>query len=429
MNRRKEGDLSALRLACVGVGVFIAVMAIFFASLPWLKGNVLWPSWGGLRSPGAILAHLFRLEYGVFSLSGNSDADGVRGLSIFLRDFFHSWNLLCPFVLIGAVRLKKAPGGNPLSCAVTGTLVMAAVFLFRAKAAAIDPPLASSVLERFEGPAAIPSVILVGLGLDWGYRICLARAGRLAIWLGWAVAGLFALFLIRSGWERGDASCDNTADVFMAAIGMELPREAVYFSKADLESFLGAPTPQGIRFPVEQGLLGNSWYYSEVATKLEPKVARVAPDRDARIMVEQLYRQGVWIVSSDVLQLWFNDHTPELLGILMSLRKPLRGQFTENTVNSALELCPFIKERLHVLPTEGHEASRQLWKYFARAYYGAERYFNSSGRKEAAALAREINRALLEGKDPVRWNAGCAKLIELFPSGLKVNEVTALPRR
>ena len=383
--------------------VFCLVIFSFYASLPLLRTDSVWPDFGKLSSVRDVLGHALRIQYGVFSLEANTSESATRGIRFFLPETLKSLNLILPFFLIGLFSFIKEPLSQRLHQGLALSFLLSLIFLIRAKVGGISEA-AEAVLERFYGPAIICFAIYIG----YGFERALKKYGNKLIP---GVAAIFVILSLYQGWSRANAASDNVADVFREGLRVNLPQNAIYLSHSDLEALYGISGPAGtMRFPIEQGLASLPWYKQQVVPVIDP---RIGFDAAATLMVPGIiaaaYKDKYAVVTtcSDILPAQYKR---ELRGLYFYVHPTVNDLYNDETVKAAVALCPVIA-KLRPLPNKGHLYSKQLWKGFWRAYAGAATYLASvKGSENSYKAAQSVAEGLLKGKNAQSWVSGCKKL-------------------
>jgi hypothetical protein len=193
-------------------------------------------------------------------------------------------------------------------------------------------------------------------------------------------------------------------------VGLELPADAAYVTEGEVESFLGAPTPQGRRYPISNPMAPLDWYAQRVAPRLEPRViGKEVSIEDWDRFLQACFGRGLALASTSRDLIATTVGVPELRGLVYVARAGNREELTVASVVAAVRLAPLAAE-LPALRPGSHEFSRFYVRRFARAYAGAAAALARLGAAQAANRANEVAMALDRGDDP----AGRRRLIEAF---------------
>ncbi len=386
----------------LGLGSFVAVFVALYASLPAMAGGGVL-DWAPLDSAAAIARHALRVDYGIFTLGSGEEPMTANGLGVFAHDSLRAWAFFVGFVFLGGWVLWRR-GDRPLFCALLGMGGLSLTLLWRSLTFGREG-VAEAIVSRFQGPAVIVAAIAMGLGFsqlqnEW------PDAGRRRLMAG--AAALFCFLSMAHYWGYVNAGSVYTLELFRGAIAESLPKDAVYLSAADTEAFYGVPTPDGIRFPIENGALARPAYAKNLPL-IDPRFEVAGPITSAQPLVASAYERGLTVASVEVRLLWNGGHTPELRGLLFALNKNTKATFGSATVDAALALCPYI-DRLRTLPAIVDPVELNFYAHFARAYNGAAQYLAQTGKQELAALAAQISEELKQGRDWLAWTSGCRRL-------------------
>ncbi|MCC6649813.1 MAG: hypothetical protein IT348_01535 [Candidatus Eisenbacteria bacterium] len=207
------------------------------------------------------------------------------------------------------------------------------------------------------------------------------------------LAVLLAIGFPVAGWQQADASRDRTLELYTRAIGAELPADALYVTGGDVEALYGVPAPQGRRFPLAQQQFGLERYVTQVAPRLEPRVAGARTWSDVMAAAAE---QGLTVAGSSPELLALPGAVPELRGLLFVATPGSAADLSREAVMAAVRLAPIAAE-LPVLPAQGHAFSRFHQRRFARAFAGAAEQLRRDGRE---ALFRQAERAAAEIAEP-----------------------------
>ena len=392
------------RLAAMA-GPFLAIVLGMFASLPHLRSSSVWPDWGDLSGPRGVVEHALRTEYGSLSLSGDEAGRTISGIGTFGRDLVRYAALTVVFAAIGSAALARDRARRLVAIGLGGMLVAGLSVLLRARMPA--ELLAMGYLPKLDGPTVFALAVLAGIGVDAARRCAVRPPVRRLCDLTVAACAVGSLL---NGWSAADASRDDTLDLVATGIGGELPRNAVYLAENDVESFLGAATPGGTRFPLVVGLLPQPWYVDTVAPRVEPRVKlsdRAQPTPGT--IVGEALSEGLSVASTNEKILEVPGHHPTLEGLLYVEDGRNDPPLSTETVRAAVALCPVV-DALPALPADGHVFSRHFFHRFSRAYEGAALYLESEGETAPAAAARDVEHALDRGDDRSAWIASCDRL-------------------
>jgi len=400
-------DRNGRWLRCAStVGVGAAIALGFFASLPLLRSDSPWPDWGHLSGASAILRHALRKEYGMTALSGAATGPTLDGLEVFGHDLAVHGGVTVIAALSGSVLWLRRRERRLFLASTLGVIAAGLVVLGRATMP--DELMSLGYLSKLDGPIVLGLALLGGAGVDalaggpGGIRR--RRAGVAA-----AVA-VYAVASFAGGRAYADASRDDTLDVLAPALGVGLPADAVYLAENDVESFLGASTPTGTRYPIAAGLLERAWYVDSVLPRIEPRLQLTGvTDPTPDDVAGEALSRGFSVAGSSRDLAEVPGASATLSGLFYIARPIPADEFSAETVRGAVALCPLLRQ-LPSLPARGHVFSRHFFHRFARAYGGAATYLERRGDVEAAAAARAAERALVAGRDPAAWIAACDAL-------------------
>ena len=394
----------ARHLAILGVSFLIPFCSLY-ASLILMGRNAVWPNWGPPRNLIEVINHLLRKDYGSFTLAMHLEGNNTPptfGILVLFSELWENWQVTLGLVFFGIFSLvgrdKKQP--RSVSYAVLGNLLASLIFLCLAKAH-FGPASSRAHLERFFGLALIPLAVLFGLGAD-SLRRWLPegfRKGALAI---------FVAVLFISSWEFADGSARMLTDLYREALALDLPNNAAYVAFSDLECDYGVPTENGIRFPVQAGDIGSDWYKQRVVAAVEPRFAGLGPFETMPDLIQLAHDKKIPIASGDPFLLAHVNQTPELRGLLF-FDAGSQAMYTEQTVRSAIRLCPLISQFV-ALPAEPTQFDRYIYDPFARAFQGASTYLETSGDLFHARVMQDISNSLKFGQYPETWRKLCEKL-------------------
>jgi hypothetical protein len=404
-----------LKFPCFSVGLAGLLTLALYGSLPLLRNESTWPNWGDLSTFKGWLTHLLREEYGTFNLMANNAQSQWNGLQILSYELLENWAafaLAAGSGMWSLIRMSDAQRRRPLCWAFFGSLAVGSLFLVHANAIQ-DRPIATSILERFQGLVVIPLSILSGIGFDFASR----HIKRTGFRVGSILAALIGLFLLMIGnWNRTNCSEDNTSDVYLKTLSETMPQNSVYIGHSDMEGFYGIPVNGGKRrFPIDESLLAADWYKKRVLPALEPRLSfPVDLPLTMQKVTEEALQKGMVIVSAHSALGRNQKGKSELRGLYFYSDPYVDALVTRQTAEMAIKICPYLKD-LGALPSRGHEVSRENRRVgFARAFHGATEYFKSSGQAQLMVLSHQIAESLTAAHHPKEWNSACDQLTQLW---------------
>jgi hypothetical protein len=370
----------------VGFAAALVLPALaLYLSLPLLRTHSIWPDWGSLKTPGDVLGHMLRREYGTFSLSAAQGPETLSGLPVLLQDAWRAWSVALLLFAIGFVELFRRRALRQV-CRPLWEVLFAGLGLVGIARLPVQT-YSAAVLARLEGPVVIAGAVFIGYGFEALRGALRSAEARACADVAAALAIAAALV---TGWREADVSRDATLALHAAGIALELPDGAVYVTEGDVETFQGVLMQTGLRFPVSGPEITPEWYWRDVVPKLEPRVMQPG------VVVNQwcdflsaCTARGLAVASTSPTLIASPDATPELRGLIFVARAGSDSELTAASVAAAARLAP-LAEALPRLPARGHAFSRFYARRFARAYAGA-----------AEALRRKGDPALAAGADSV----------------------------
>jgi hypothetical protein len=371
----------------LGAALLLLPAAALYLSLPLLRSDSPWPDWGALRTPGDVLQHALRRDYGTFSLAATTGSPAVLGIGVWLEDVLRDWNVALPIAVLGLVEIARRRDLRSAAASILGTAALGLLLLDRARLP--QQTYSAAVLEHLQGPMAIAGSLLIGLGTEALGRRASPAARRFLLVAAVAVVGAW----LSLGWPVADLSRDRTLTLYARGVALELRDEHVYVTEGDVEAFLGVPTAHGPRYPVSQPLASLPWYVQGTWPRLEPRVLGGRPVETWDGFLRACFAQRRSVVSSSPSLIATPDAVPELRGLVFVADSGATEELTAETVAGAIRLATLAKE-LPVLPARGHAFSRFYVRRFARAYAGAAEALRRRGAMQAAVQADSVADAL-----------------------------------
>lgn len=391
----------------VMVGVMGAMVLAMYGSLPLLRTDSVYPDWGKLDSVRALIRHVLREEYGVFSLSAHEGELLYSGLGMLVDELVNSWNVLLLLLPLGVVGLMRSAHGRGVFMAILGSLLLALVFLWRTSVGDLSP-LAEGVLERFLGTAVVPLALLVGYGLmvltSWmrkrAWRVCATAVALMTL-------GLLSVRAV----EIVNVSKDHAVDVYVRAVAQSMEEPGIALAANDVDVFHGYPLNQGTVWPVAPGLLSLPWYRLQVIPAQYPGIhpPQTWSDDSVTQLIRVLRDRGVPVYSGNVSWLLPAGGAPERRGVMFMLKQGEQEPFLRASLKSVVALCPLLRE-LGPLPPRGRPFSRAMYLPFQSSFAMAAEFLKTAGDGPGAAAAQSVADGLRDATDPSSWNRACDTL-------------------
>ncbi len=409
---RSHSFLSVLKNTVLSATIVGTITSLGYLSLHLLNSQAGWPNWGQLDSISALISHITRAEFGIFSLGAVPNGLSQNALTVTGTQLLDTWSATLIFPLLGLFHiLKQVSKASVFEKSIILTLLFSTIFLLVSN---LSPSfLTPAYLERFSGTLLLSLTILFGIGLNrlleetppslWGH------------YFKTAVAVTLIVLWFFSGKDQANASRDTTLEVLREGLAISVPPNSVYIGSTDDDTFYGLKTRNGdIRFPVAR-MTEAPWYVKKILPSLEPRLAALknsaAPIED---YVATAISNGLEVAAINPMLLNVSDmqsktkRRARLEGLVFVTGNGVKEDFNKNTLNRALELCATVS-KLQPLPSNGMIFGRYRFWLFSRAYEGAANYLKTRN-TAAAIIAENLAISLRKAQNASEWIEGCKSL-------------------
>jgi hypothetical protein len=386
---RRAGRRRGAAAAALAAGGALAGVALY-AVLPLLARDGAWV-WGDPGTPGGLVDHVLRREYGTLQLGLSPAARRpLEHVGAFLaslpRGFFY---LYFAAGLVGLAAVWRRRG---LAIALVAALLLAGV-AFPAWFNLPRTPVAAEVAARFHLLPTLLFAVAVAAGLAAIARRLSPLAARLLVLAPLACAAL-------ATYGQADWRGDPTIERFLVAAVREAAPDAIILGQGDLELFGFTYVREGLRQRpdlhfVDVNLLRRRWYHARItrvvpglALPFDPTVTRLGAVIDAAAARGPVYLTRSLAADARGVALY-----PEGL-----LARVLPASAAAPPPAALTEAAERALAALHGLPPRPVDA----WSALARS-------------QAAGALAPLVD-ALARTGDPARAGALRKRLDELAPS-------------
>jgi hypothetical protein len=399
----------------VSVFTTLLVASMFYASLPLFATADLTPDWGDLSSPAKVLDHAVRAEYGIGRLSAVAGARTFHGSVVLIKMLMEQWHLALILLAAGIIEITRSIRFNSYVKAILlGQLALGGLLLLRAQMQ--DEQLISEyILMRFQGPFLIAAAVFLGLG----FQVLVSGAEEppsRKVQLGMAAGFIILLFGMNFGSAKPPSQ--DVLGRFMDAVKLSLPKEAVYVTTSDVESFWGLSSERGIRFPIEAGMFTAGWYNKDILPRVEPRIDWSGQGRPTmETVVKGAGDQGLKVASTNPYLLK-DFGALEIQGVVYVLTPEAEKAKIENSsikINAtsiaaakAKELCSIIGTMDEI--SKYHASAKYLLSSMAVAFEGASAYLRLVGRGTEAGWYGSTGMALKFGGPASTWKENCVRI-------------------
>jgi hypothetical protein len=231
LRQRRE----ALRPRCLLLLAAALLLGLLpYAYLPIAAARGAAVSWGDPSSPGGLLAHLLRQEYGTFRLASpetGAAGDVLPRLLLFWNRLASTTFWLGPLLLLASpLHFRTDAATRPLGGLWAASLVFYLTFFSLLANVRLDVPLHRMIQERFWQQALVVACAFMGLGLAGVSRM---MPPRLASLLQPLVALGLPAALVATHWSTIDQRRNTLFRDYGSAVLHSLPREAVLLITSD----------------------------------------------------------------------------------------------------------------------------------------------------------------------------------------------------